>query len=247
MTEQEPMNAEPVSWLRLERYHLGELTPEEARAVEEAVARNPATLACLEQIRRPVVGLRPRPELPVRRENTARAHGRLRLVSGSPRALAALATFAAAALLVLFVVSRGDPAGGEGVPPARLRVKGGEVALELVRDRRGAITERPGSFTDGDRFKVRLTCPPSLDGAFDVVVLQGKDAFFPLDAPAAVACGNLVPLPLAFTLDGTRPTTVCVTWGAQPNARTELTKTGVAALTPSNVLGSVCTSLAVER
>ncbi|MBM4321484.1 MAG: hypothetical protein FJ125_16460, partial [Deltaproteobacteria bacterium] len=43
-------NGQPLSWLRLERYHLGELDAGERRDIGEHLALCPACRACLERI-----------------------------------------------------------------------------------------------------------------------------------------------------------------------------------------------------
>ncbi|HEX4335358.1 MAG TPA: hypothetical protein VH062_05560 [Polyangiaceae bacterium] len=230
MTE-EPRAPVPVSWLRLERYHLGELSPEDAAEVERALATDPETRACLDEIRRPVV-LRPLPEPP----------SVVRSWRGSARQRWAAVSFAvaAAASIALFVGTRG--AVDHGVPPRSVHVKGGDVAISLVRERAGAIDTAPSTFAEGDRFKVLITCPPALDGGFDVVVFQDGAASFPFDAPETLACGNDVPFPGAFTVTGADPATVCVTWGRESELRGAVQRSGLAAARGS----SVCATLSPE-
>lgn len=222
MTEERP--TEPVSWLCLERYHLGELSPEEAARVEQALAVDPETRECLERIRRPIA-LRPMTEPPSRT-----AVVKLRRVRGAwwP----ALSLVAAAMTMAVLVLVRSLPP--EALPPSRtVRVKGGDVALSLVREREGAIDSAPATFAEGDRFKLLVTCPPTFDGSFDVVVVQDGVSSFPFPGPTTLSCGNGVPLPGAFRLTGAAPATVCVVWAREPGARQSIERSGLDAVRDS--------------
>jgi hypothetical protein len=219
--------AEPVSWLRLERYHLGELTPAEAADVERAVAADPATRACLEELRKPLA-LRPLFEDPSLPRPTALSDVRARSrATRLGRALQKPWLFVLAATVAALVVLLRPESATLSLPPSHVRVKGGDVALELVRERHGSVDTTPTSFAEGDRFKVLLTCPPALDGHFDVVVLQADGASFPLPAPSGVACGNRVPLSGAFSLDGNSRALVCVTWSARADLHAVLSRSGI--------------------
>lgn len=214
----EESRTEPVSWLRLERYHLGELSPGDAARVEEALAVDPEARACLEQIRQPIA-LRPLPELPSRGAAVKVRRGRLSL--GPFLSLAAVVT--GVALLVWVRVTPRDVP-----PPSRwTRVKGGDVALSLVREREGAIDTAPSTFVDADRFKVLVTCPPASDGSFDLVVFQDGAPSFPFATPTTLSCGNGVPLSGAFTLTGQSPATVCVVWSRDPGVRQSIEHGGL--------------------
>jgi hypothetical protein len=112
----------------------------------------------------------------------------------------------------------GPPRLDQPYPPSRVAVKGGEVAITLVRDRAGATVQEPTTYAPGDRFKVRVTCPPG-EGVVDTVVYQGGMASFPFLAPQRVSCANLVPLPGAFTITGRDPARVCLVTSPAPLAR----------------------------
>src|SRR5580692_1245322 len=116
---------EPISWLRLERYHLGELAPDERARIEAHLATCPACKACLGRIEEDdAVALPPLPAMPVRRV----ARIRRPVPIG-----AAVGTLAAAAAVVLAV--RGShPTDGERGGLSSARVKGDGMALSLVRD-----------------------------------------------------------------------------------------------------------------
>lgn len=221
MTSQEPV----VSWLRLERYHLGELSPSEAADVERALAASPETRACLDEIQKPVV-LRPLPAR-VRPKSVLRTRWPL------------LSLAAALACGALFFVR---PQTEVGPPAPSVRVKGGDVALRLVRERRGVVDMAPTTFAEGDRLKVLVTCPPAFDGTFDVFVLQRGVAEFPFAATSVVACGNDVPVPGAFTLTGPAPASVCVTWSRETDTRREVERRGIDAVRDV----AVCTPLEPE-
>jgi hypothetical protein len=179
---------EPVSWLRLEELALGVAHA----GVAEHVDACPACKQCFAGIRSDLVALPPLavPEAPRRR-----AFARWYLY------VPAYALVAAA--IVLFVMWR-PSAGGAAI-------KGGDLSIGLVRDRGGTIREDVLTFAPGDRFKVVVTCPPRFAAWVDVGVVEdgALAADFPL-VPAAIACGNRVVLPGAFTLSGARPNRVCV-------------------------------------
>jgi len=213
---------EPVSWLRLERYHLGELGPAERAEIAEHLAACEACRGCLARIELDdAVAL---PPLPAPRPESVAA-SRWRRGAAAFGALA----LAAAALLGLGRGWRGgtEVATGTG---GGVRVKGDAVGFALVRDDGAWIDEAGGAFRDGDRFKAVVSCPPGLEATFDLVVLDASGASFPL-APAQLACGNGVPLPGAFRLTGRADETVCLVWseGAGPD-REALAASGVGAV-----------------
>ncbi|TMQ10682.1 MAG: hypothetical protein E6J91_25660 [Deltaproteobacteria bacterium] len=191
---------EPISWLRLERFALGAADP----AIASHVAACPACRHCLDQIRGDTVALPP-----------------LVVASPPPRRtwlrwlVPALAAAAAAAALI--AVLRPRPS-SDGV--VRVAVKGaGEVSLELVRERAGAIRFDATSYAPGDRWKVMVSCPPSASGAplsIAVSVDDGISVDHPL-AAARIACGNRVVVPGAFTITGSRANRVCARIAAAPD------------------------------
>jgi hypothetical protein len=119
-------------------------------------------------------------------------------------------TLAAAAAILLIVLrpARPLPVAAPEPPPARVAVKGGELAIELVREHAGSTATDPARFADGDRFKVLLTCPPG-ERPVDVMVEQDGVRGFPL-AARTIPCGNRVALEGAFSISGSwAPVTVC--------------------------------------
>ncbi len=194
----------PVSWLRLEQYHLGELSNDDARDVASHLARCAACSACLSTIQSDERALLPLPELP-----------RLRSPAAAPRrrwAAPATGALAAAAALILFLTRPQAPVGRPAAEVAD-RIKGNLVAFALVREEQGPVPEAGGTFREGDRFKALVTCPPGLTAQFDLVVYDHGQASFPLAAQGAVDCGNEVALPGAFRLTGHEPQTLCLVWG----------------------------------
>jgi hypothetical protein len=178
---------EPVSWLRLEELALGVAHA----GVAEHVDACPACKQCFTEITADKVALRPL-VVPARKPRRS-----WWLVP----AYAAVAAVGAA--LVAFVLWRPSNDGAS--------IKGGDVSIGLVRDRGGAIREDVLTYAPGDRFKVVVTCPPRFAAWVDVAVVEdgARAADFPL-VPAAIACGNRVVLPGAFTLTGARSNRVCV-------------------------------------
>ena len=195
---------EPISWLRLERFALGAADP----AIASHVVACPACRRCLDTILGDAIEL---PRLVVPAAPARRAWRRWWL---------APALAAAAAAVVLVVVLRPPLR-----PDAALRVavKGvGELALELVRERGGAIAYDARSFAPGDRWKLVVSCPPGAAAvpiAIDVSVADGITVDHPL-AAAQLACGNRVVVPGAFAITGDRPNRVCARIGAGPDAVT---------------------------
>jgi hypothetical protein len=204
---------EPVSWLRLERFHAGELAGDERERVAAHVAACPACAACLATIREDDA----RPLAPLALPQVA-GRARSKVVGRIVRAAGAIGALAAAAAVVLAVraggpMIRGDHAGGA-------RVKGGAVAFSLVREDGERVDGESGVFRDGDRFMVLVTCPPEADVAFELAVYDEAGTSFPLpsapSAPSAArasrfACGNDVPLG-ALRLTGHAGETLCLQW-----------------------------------
>jgi hypothetical protein len=97
----------------------------------------------------------------------------------------------------------------EAPPPGQAHPKGDDVALSLVGELHGPDASH---FAEHERFKLRVTCPPALDGRLRVAVYQGGARYEPLAGGALPRCGNLVPWRGAFTLDGHERAWVCVRW-----------------------------------
>jgi hypothetical protein len=185
-----------VSWLRLEQFALGELAD-----LGEHVATCPDCVARLEAIRGDV---RPLPALPSDAGRRAANRWWIPVVA-----------LAAAALIAL--LPRSSP---RGYPGPEIRVKGGTLAVSVVRERHGEITADPATYADGDRIQVRVTCPPG--DSVEVVILSEGRAALPLGSPA---CGNGV-VAGAIRLTGAATTAVCAVAGVP---RDELERRGAAA------------------
>jgi len=197
---------EPVSWLRLERYHQGELEAAERARIAGHLAACPACAACLAHIEDDDSRALPPLSLPrpVRRS----------LFSLFPvRAAAAIGALAAGGALVLGLRGNGHRGELERSMLGESRVKGDAVAFTLVREDGERIAGDAGVYRDGDRFKAVVTCPPGATAAFDVVIHDIVGASFPLEPARVLACGNEVPLPGAFRLTGRDDETVCLVWG----------------------------------
>jgi hypothetical protein len=218
---------EPVSWLRVERYHLGELGDDERAAVAEHLGACDVCAACLGRIREDEK--EPLPALAGVVVSKAAAAKRTRDLApfGARGAVAWIGGLAAAAVLALVLgpLGGGGPApGGERQPAAEgarqgARVKGGAVAFVLVRDDGARIEGTEGVYRDGDRFKAVVTCPPDGRTGFDLTVTEEGASLvqgaYPLPPATDFACGNGVPLPGAFRLTGGAVQEVCLVWNEE--------------------------------
>lgn len=193
---------EPISWLRLERHALRELSPREAAEIDLHLERCPACReVAAHRDARPIAMPRFDPtHRPTHRTAAAGLPKPARPVRRWGGLFVGLGVCAAAAAVVLTVQRGDDGVSGGGV-------KGADLGVELVREQ-GGVELDAGVFAAGDRFRVRATCPPGAM-SWDVLVVQGTQGFFPL-AGGALACGNRVALPGAFTLTGREPALVCL-------------------------------------
>jgi len=198
---------EPVSWLRLERFHLGEIEGKDGAPIAEHLAACSACAACFERIRKDEAE-----DLPALRALAPGGAIVSKLTIFPVAAFASMAALAAASALVLGL--RGESAGVEVASQAAptAHVKGGAVAFTLVRDDGERFSGPDGLYRDGDRFKALITCPPGGGVGFDVVVREGDRESFPLAPAGRFACGNDVPVPGAFRLTGHADETVCLVW-----------------------------------
>lgn len=221
-----PMH-EPLSWLTLERYALDELPQTERARVQARLAESHEDRACLAAIISDQTELPPLPtmirERPVAPPIQVTRKRRSWLMGGSALALAA-------ALMLMFWRPN-------ALPPSRRAVyegtKGGEVALLVYGEHAGATT----TFAQRERFKLLVTCPSWLSRGLRVAVFQAGQRYEPLTRVAVFACGNQVPWPGAFALDGNAPADVCLSFSA--SAQTFEQARAPAALEP----GVVCVRL----
>jgi Putative zinc-finger len=235
-----PCAGVPVSWLTLERYRLGELPGSERRAVEAHLLACAACAACLAEVERPLV----LPPLPAAaRASSWRSRVRRALRGAWPaQAWAAASAGGVAVVLAAVLVARPklpDHALSGVTSPG---IKGGDVAISLVRERDGAIDHDARTFTARDRWKVLVTCPSERLLFWDVIVVAGATPSFPLSPGAPIACGNHVPLPGAFHIDGSGPAQVCLVLADDPLDRARLSAlAGTAAL--AQVPRATCVTL----
>jgi len=210
-------SGEPVSWLALERLRLGELAPAERHAVEEHLAVCAACAACLAEVDRPL-GL---PALPPPERAHESSWSRWKVAWQRAGRARVWGPTAVALVLVAFVVARPKPV-DDTVAPWLAGIKGGGVTLALVRERGGAINHAATTFAAGDRWMVIVTCPSARVVFWDLAVFEGLRASFPLAPAAPMTCGNRVPLPGAFRLEGERPLEVCLWLSGEPIDRARL-------------------------
>ncbi len=203
--------SEPVSWLDLELYALGELPGEQLRAVDQHLAQCEACQGCLDTIQADAVALPALPGIePAAKPAPEPAPEQRPWWRWLRWSLAPAVAVAAAVLLAVLLPE--DPA--VDLPPRRVAIKGGDLALTLVRRRGAATTDAPRTFAPGDRFKVEVTCPPGQTLGWDVVVYQGGKAAFPFTPGGSLLCGNREPLAGAFGVTGDQPAHVCLVVGA---------------------------------
>jgi len=193
---------EPLSFLTLERFALGELTGDAKARVEEHLATCAVCKSELAAIEKD--NTRPLRPLPAKKAKVV-----VRPWFARPQVMA-LAGLAAAAAIVL-IVNRTPP---RPKTEDDDRIKGStEVGFTLVREDDVVLPEAGGPYRDGERFKALVTCPPGLRGSFDLVVLEDNaPPSFPLAPAINLPCGNAVPLPGAFRATGHAPMKVCLVW-----------------------------------
>lgn len=191
-------NGTPLSWLRLERYVAGDVEDAERSVIAAHLAGCPACRGAADMITNDRRSL---PALPARPKSLAR--------------VLKIATGVALAASLAFVVGRsprkeelGDGVKGQG--------DGQGIGFVLVRDDESVVADAAGTYNDGDRWKVLVTCPPGMRTTFDVAVYENGDPSFPLEPIRDLACGNGVSLPGAFRVTGHTRLTVCLVWGDAP-------------------------------
>jgi hypothetical protein len=257
---------EPISFLRLERHLQGEGTPDQRSALDAHLSQCSACRACYHELETdpfelapwssfagesatwvPPASAEPSGQAPKpTAESAARsAASGLRALqptaAGTParrwRALAGagLAGLAAAAVALLVVLDR--PA-ESGLPGSRRRTKGGELAVELIRESAGDPAADPARFRLGDRFQLRATCPPGPDRFWDVVVFEGQTPSFPLRG-GLLECGNGVALPGAFRLTSHAPHDICLMLSDTAIDRARALHLDKRALPPESVCAAV--------
>jgi hypothetical protein len=204
--------AEPISFLRLERHLQGGAKASERTRVDAHLAQCGACRACFEELQADTTQLPDWASVMANAGARAAASERAalppRLAGRSLRRAGWTAALAAAAAALLAIVGR-EPWDASELPPARIHIKGGELALTLIREHEGSVAQDAERFSPGDRFMARVTCPTDRPQAFELVVYEGEQASFPLDSRARLDCGNAVLLPGAFALTRASEHVVC--------------------------------------
>lgn len=223
---------EPISYLRLERYGLGELSPVERQRIREHLAACAVCRGCFERVQADtrasdLAWLTSRLELapPVAGAKAVMMPAPSRGWAGWRSWIAwgggALGAGLALGLALMILPSRptrpraGSHAARDSAapapapaPPKGARSKGDPLALELIRrDAQGRLLD-PIGFAVGDRFKLLLTCPPELTGTVRVLAFQAGEVFEPIPAQQ-LRCGNRRALTGALQLDGDAPVALC--------------------------------------
>lgn len=187
----------PVSWLRLEQYVLDELPRGTRREVEHHLAACSVCRACLKLVDGAAEAQLPDVKRIAASSSRRRNFGLL---------LSAAALLASALLIYL---QPGSEQQRPPHPPPRIAIKGGEVAMGLVRERDGIVVDDPQRFGPADRFRVLITCPPGSATRWELVVLQAGTVSFPLPG-GPLSCGNAIALPGAFSLTTPTAASICV-------------------------------------
>jgi hypothetical protein len=225
------MNActgQPISWMRLEQYALGELPEPERVEIASHLERCLVCGECFASIEHA-----PAPDLSFLKAPVVQLPARPPQRRRAWPVWAGVALASAAAALLLLV----QP---DVHPPSRLHVKGGDFALELTRLDGAGHLQSPTHFAAGDRFKALVTCPPDWSGVVGIVVYQGEQKYEPLPLRPLADCGNRRALEGAFAIDGQARALVCASFAT--SEREWRTRVDQSAGAPPS--GSVCTSLA---
>lgn len=198
------MNMERPSFLELELFVLGELSPEARARVEELASADPALSSEIEKLRADRLTLRPLPSPPA-----ARTRWGMSLLAWLGAGGAGLGLAAASVLL--------------SVPGPMERTKGEEVLLAVVAEREGVIRASPRVVRADDRLRVLVTCSPEQSGEYELVVIENGASSFPLSRGKHLACGNRVALPGAFRMVDAPPRfSVCLLLGGSLPERSSL-------------------------
>jgi hypothetical protein len=226
---------EPISWLRLERYRLGELSDPERDVVAAHLDACPACAACLAEANRPIA------MAPLLLPGTASLFSRVRceLLGQTPVGTTLRIAFALAALGLLMLPGGKSNQVAHHASRGERGIKGGEVTVALARERNGIVEHGATTFAPDDKWKVLVTCPMQQVLFWDLAVVEGDRVTFPLLPAAPIACGNHAPLPGAFRLVADHPVEVCLVWGDDPLDRVALSATDAKGLTESGICATL--------
>ncbi len=206
--------SQPISWLALEQYHLGDLSEVARQEIKCHLDQCTTCKASLEQIGKDTRVLQPPSEFTLKKPQLYWGLSR-------PAIAASVALAAAALLLIVFKWGLEAPMQVKE-RPSRIAFKGGDFALMVVRERNGRVKENPTHFAPGDNFRLFVTHPLPDPLDWDLIIRQGNDVFFPFSFRPPLRRGNLVPIPQAFRLTGAVPVSICLVVGDQIPSRSEL-------------------------
>jgi hypothetical protein len=232
----------PVSWWTLERYTIGDVSPDEKALVEKHLAACPLCLARLKHID---VDDRPLPKLSVTPGAKTAREPWFYLGDWRLRVVALGAAAAMVLVLVLPLLPEDGPSSQQGRGVAE---RGGDPTFIVVRQRDGVVATNPSDYAPGDRFRLELTLPGTKARHVETVVFQEDDVYFPSDDVAVVTPGNHNILPGVFrvTKDADAPITICVILGPDLVDRAKLISDGPAAL-PGDAICKTVMYQAPER
>lgn len=196
--------SQPISWLKLEQYHTGDL---QEKHQQDIAGHLSVCTSCNGKYQQIVLDNRPLRPLSIE------ADPKTRYALMSSFAWGFGATAAIAALVFILFIPKSDIPGS--FPKHRIIYKGGDVVLSLARERQGRVVQDPKTYRDGDRFRLFLTSPKLGPISVDVAVFQEDKVFFPYPNRQNIMSGNRVPLAGAFRVTGDITTTICVLLGHQ--------------------------------
>ena len=210
-----------VSWVQMELYHIGELSKAETSRVAAYLESAPSPDVMDVTIRN---DKRPMPPLCIDEIWNIGPSWTQRL-SGPVWGFAAAACVALV-IAVLVTDSKRRDILSDDTP---VRIKGGETALSVIRNRNDLLTANPKTYRDGDRLKLNLTTAATEPFWAEIVVQQGSELFFPYDDLVEIKGGNRVSLPGAIGLTGTGRVTICILALDPMPSRTAIRRDGIPA------------------
>ncbi len=213
------MTAPPdhLSWLTLERLHVGDLSPSAAEAAQKHLQTCAACQSNLHTITADARPLRPLIAAPASAP-VFTPHNQTPTTKPAPRRWWIPSLVAAAAALCVAVLMWPMPPPAYISPnttspttPHQLTPKGGARTLTVIRERAGLVTTQPQSYRAGDRFRLEVSCSPPAQLYWRVEVQQGQETFDPYPTHPPVLCQNNASIPGAFRMTtGGEPVTICL-------------------------------------
>lgn len=207
---------EPISRLKLELYHLGELPAEKRGEIQHHIDTCGACKAALDYIANDDRVMPPlRIPAPSRQMSFFDTIIRQHLFVWT-------ATAAIAVVALFFMILPEDNHSFETEQDTLANVKGGDAAIYIVRNRDGVVDENPAAFQEGDRFKIFVTYLGNNPAKWDLAVFQGDKVYFPLTPTNTLPAGARTPLQGALSLDGSEPASICIFVGNNKPDRARL-------------------------